>query len=245
MNRIFAVMIFGMSSHISAEESIVDTDRHRVIPIEISFPLEKSNCSVESQCPVVFFSAGYGVSHTKYHFLSDLFAELGYLVVAIGHELPGDPPLSVSGNLLETRSENWRRGSDTLKVVRNVLRGKNPEYNFDHLLLAGHSNGGDISAWLANESPEFIGGLITLDHRRVPLPRSGSIAVLSVRASDFEADAGVLPSEAEQTQYGSCIVKIPNARHNDISDLGPKWLKTSIQRIVRGWLTNTSCQLRV
>ena len=41
------------------------------------------------------------------------------MVVAIGHELPNDPPLSVSGNLYETRSENWSRGAVTLDFIRN------------------------------------------------------------------------------------------------------------------------------
>lgn len=131
----------------------------------------------------------------------------------------------------------------TLKVVRRALCDRYSEFDFDNLVLAGHSNGGDISAWFTQESPDFVGKLITLDHRRVPVPRLESLPVLSVRASDFEADDGVLPTKAEQAQQGSCIVKIPNSKHNDITDLGPKWLKSSVQRIVYGWLSNGSCQL--
>lgn len=230
-----------MSTSVVATENIVDSARNRTIPIQTSFPVEGYRCSAESKCSVVFLSAGYGISHTRYHFLAEAFTELGYLVVAIGHELPGDPPLAVSGNLFETRAENWRRGAKTLEVVRNTLRQQHPEFDFDNLVLAGHSNGGDISAWFANDSPTSVSKLITLDHRRVPVPRSAFLPVLSIRASDFEADPGVLPTKAEQAQLGSCILEIPNSRHNDMSDTGPEWLKTNIQDIVHDWLTDASC----
>ena len=41
------------------------------------------------------------------------------------------------------------------------------------------------------------GTLITLDNRRVPLPREARLRVLSLRGSDFAADPGVLPSAGE------------------------------------------------
>ncbi|MCG2836986.1 alpha/beta hydrolase [Photobacterium sp. WH77] len=242
MNRILALILIFTSS-IGVAGEIVDHNRNRIIPVEISFPPSSFDCSIDSKCPVIFLSTGYSVSHTKYQFLTDLFSELGYLVVAIGHELPSDPPLSVSGNLFETRSENWMRGSQTLKVVRQELQAKYPEYSFNSLVLVGHSNGGDISAWLTRESPSYVSQIITLDHRRVPLPRTKDIKVLSVRASDFEADDGVLLTNAEQVQYVSCIIKIPNARHNDMTDYGPIWLKSNIQQIVRDWLDEASCEL--
>ena len=101
-------------------------------------------------------------------FLTKVLNELGYLVVAVGHELPGDPPLSVTGNLFETRSENWTRGAATLNFLQHQLASRYPSYDFEALLLVGHSNGGDISAWLANQTQPYVNTLITLDHRRVP-----------------------------------------------------------------------------
>lgn len=222
-------------------EVIFDESRNRSIPIEISYPADAARCSASSKCPVVFLSAGYGVSHLEYQFLSQQLNQLGYLVVAVGHELPGDPPLSVSGNLYETRSENWMRGAQTLDFLRSTLIARLGAYEFDALLLVGHSNGGDISAWLGNENIGYVRGVITLDHRRVPLPRNDDIQVLSIRASDFPADEGVLPTPSEQKQYGSCIITIPKARHNDIADCGPAWLKDKIKSVVRGYLQGEPC----
>lgn len=237
---ITTAMLIANFIQVAYAEVIYDEARDRNIPVEITFPTNNANCTAESKCPVAFLSAGYGVKHLKYKFLSDELNELGYLVIAIGHELPSDPPLSTSGNLFETRSENWRRGAETLNFIKVNIGKRMTSYNFEKLLLVGHSNGGDISAWLGNNKKAYITSMITLDHRRVPIPRS-EIETLSIRASDFPADDGVLPTRSEQIKYGSCVVKIPNAKHNDMSDYGPDWLKTKIRMIVRRYLDKIPC----
>ncbi|MCH1918744.1 alpha/beta hydrolase [Shewanella sp. A3A] len=220
---------------------IEDPVRQRQIPVEISAPTHQAVCNAKQPCPVAFVSAGYGMGHTQYRFATDTLNQLGYLTVAIAHELPQDPPLSVTGNLYQTRSENWRRGAATLAFMRTALQEQYPNYDFDSLLLFGHSNGGDISAWLANEGQPYIKTVITLDNRRVPLPRSETIGVLSIRGSDFPADDGVLPSAAEQTRFGSCVVQIPAARHNDMADVGPAALKQTMTLLLVNYLQGASC----
>lgn len=228
-------------AQVAIAQTVYDETRNRAIPITVSYPGNPKLCSTEQQCPVAFLSAGYGVSHTEYSFLSEKLSLLGYLVIAIGHELPNDPPLSVSGNLYETRAENWQRGAITLDFLQGTLKPRFKHYNFDQLLLIGHSNGGDISAWSGNEGKSFIQTIITLDHRRVALPRNKNIQVLSIRASDFPADAGVLPTEEEQRLHNSCVVTIPDARHNDIADFGPTWLKAKINTLVTDFLRGQPC----
>lgn len=230
--------------------SIFDESRDRHIPVEVSYPDNKENCLTSSKCPVAFISAGYGISHTKYTFITKILNELGFLSVSIGHELPNDPPLSVSGNLYETRSENWQRGAKTLAVLSNKLGSQYLNYDFKKLTLIGHSNGGDISAWIGNElvsglnqeNEMWIERIITLDHRRVPLPKSQMIQVLSIRASDFPADPGVLPTEQEQQQFGSCVVTIPDAKHNDMFDGGPDGLKQTITSLIALSVNGHTCE---
>lgn len=220
---------------------IYDKSRDRNIPVEVSYPPSDIKCSVQSKCPVAFISAGYGIEHTKYSFLTNPLNKLGYITISIAHELPKDPPISIQSNLYKTRSENWIRGAKTLDFVRDELKGTNPNYDFDSLVLVGHSNGGDISAWLANEKKTYIKTVITLDNRRVPLPRDNKIGVLSIRGSDFPADEGVLPTDNEKAIYKGCIVQIPKSRHNDMSDYGPSWLKESMSLLVTRYLQGTSC----
>jgi hypothetical protein len=231
---LIATVLYGVN--IVNAEIIYDESRNRNIPIQISFPSDKSKCLKLSPCPVVFLSAGYGNTHTEYSFISLQLNELGYLVVAVGHELPSDPALSLSGDLFETRSENWRRGAKTLDYLQKYLANRFTEYDFENLILVGHSNGGDISAWLGNEGKPYIKTIITLDHRRVPLPRRHDIKILSIRASDFPADDGVLMTKTDLDKYDACIVEIPEARHNDIADFGPDWLKEKINLLIKSHL---------
>ena len=238
---LFASLLFSALSF--AGERVYDESRDRHIPIEVSHPLEKEQCNETQKCPVALLSAGYGVSHTKYTFLSEQLNQLGYMVVAIGHELENDPPLSVSGNLYETRSENWMRGAETLNFIKNRLASTYQNYNFNDLLLIGHSNGGDISSWLANAGKNYIDTVITLDHRRVPLPRRKDINVLSIRGSDYPADDGVLPSPREARKYSMCVTEIPKSRHNNMSDYGPQWLKDEINRVIDNFINGTGCRV--
>jgi len=238
---LFVSLLFSALSF--AGDTIYDESRDRDIPIDVLYPIEKEHCNKTQQCSVALLSAGYGVSHTKYAFLSKQLNQLGYMVVAIGHELENDPPLSVSGDLYETRSENWIRGAETLDFIKHNLAFTYPNYNFNNLLLIGHSNGGDISSWLANAGKDYIDTVITLDHRRVPLPREKDINVLSIRGSDYPADDGVLPSPKEAQEYRMCVTEIPESRHNDMSDYGPKWLKDEINTVVRSYLNGTGCRV--
>jgi pimeloyl-ACP methyl ester carboxylesterase len=100
------------------------------------------------------------------------------------------------------------------------LRAVHPGYGWERVVLVGHSLGGDSSALVARESPQSVVALITLDTRRSALPRTRSPRVLSIRASDTEADPGVLPTADEQQEFGSCIVRIAGSRHNDMYDGG-------------------------
>jgi len=216
---------------------IEDAERQRDIPIQISFPLDVSLCTAENKCPVAFLNSGYGVAYDKYSFISDALNKAGYLVVAIQHELPGDPALAVTGNLYTERSENWKRGAITLKFIRAQLQSEFSVYDFNKLTLVGHSNGGDISSWLLKEGVDFAETLITLDHRRVPLPRSGSPSILSIRGGDFPADQGALFTEQEMAMFNACIVQIANSKHNDMTDFGPDWLKTSISNTLLSFIS--------
>lgn len=229
MRTLLFIAISLVSFTLNAETAyVVDKSRDRKIPVEIYEPKEQEACAAQTECPVAIISAGYGVSHTKYEFIASAYVAQGYLVLAVRHELPADPPLSTSGDLYQTRIENWRRGAETLRVVASSMKKRFHAYSFDRLTLIGHSNGGDISAWLANQDVSVVDALVTLDHRRVPIPRIKGLRVLSLRAGDFPADEGVLPTPDEQVSLGICLVELPKALHNNMTDDGPEWLKNKI-----------------
>jgi hypothetical protein len=135
----------------------------------------------------------------------------------------------------------WRRGAENLRFVRRQLSKDFPGYAWSDLTLIGHSNGGDISAFALQVSPDLGRTLVTLDNRRVPLPRTAGLRVLSVRASNFSADPGVLPTEAEQSATGACIVQIPASRHNDMHDEGPMPLRERTWTLIEDFLKHHRC----
>lgn len=218
-----------------------DPDRARAIPVELYFPASPHRCTRERSCPVAFISPGYGLPHTGYSFVAEPLTRTGHLVVAIRHDLPSDPALATTGNLFEARSPIWKRGADNLRFVRDVLSQAHPGHDWANLTLIGHSNGGDLSALALHQSPGLATTLITLDHRRHPLPRDPSIKVLSIRGSDFEADPGVLPDKQERARSGACITRIDPSRHNDMHDGGPTELKARISELIGNFLRNGGC----
>lgn len=232
--------VFALSCQ-AEELKIHDAERGRTIPISIGYPASGSQCKPEARCGVVFVSAGYRVPFQQYSFLTERLNALGYLTVAVDHELPSDPPLSRMGDLYTTRIENWQRGAKTLALLQQRLSEKYPGYDFDSLVLMGHSNGGDISSWLANEKPGYVSRVITLDHRRVTLPKDPDIRVLSVRATEYPTEASVLMTADEQLEYGSCVAELPDSMHMDPSDYGRPEMKRRVAEMVIQFLSGVSC----
>ncbi|TMP10889.1 alpha/beta hydrolase [Pseudoalteromonas sp. S3178] len=218
------------------DDEIVDQSRNRTIPINITLPNNSNTCSAQIKCPVAFINAGYGISHNGYEFASKLFNAHGYLSIAVAHELKTDPALNRMQPYLTTRMENWHRGVVTLKFLVNQLSAQYPEYDFTKLTLFGHSNGGDISALYASIYPGEVNQVITLDHRRILIPRNKNIRVLTLRGSDYPADANVLLNDTELKEFPVSQVTIEKSRHNDMYDGGPAWLVERMSKEVGAFL---------
>ncbi|MFP2768145.1 alpha/beta hydrolase [Oceanisphaera sp. KMM 10153] len=236
----FFILLLSFSS-LAQTLIIHDAERERNIPISVSLPTEARACTLARKCKVAFLSAGNRVPYEQYRFISERLNSLGYLTIAVDHELPQDPPLSRAGDLYQTRIENWQRGAVTLAFLQQQLPDRFTEYDFNQLLLVGHSNGGDISAWLANEGKDYIVNLITLDHRRVSLPKSDAVRVLSIRATEYPTAQAVLLTDAEQREYNGCVVAITDSKHMDLSDYGTAWVKQTVAEVIEGFLSQQSC----
>ncbi|MFC3031521.1 alpha/beta fold hydrolase [Pseudoalteromonas fenneropenaei] len=219
---------------------LTDATRQRAIPVVIQLPVQTS-CSKAAPCRVAILGSGYGIAHNEYQFITTVLNQRGYLTIAIQHELPEDPPLSRSMPFSETRLENWQRGVDSVEFVRATLAAQLSHFNFNELTLLGHSNGGDIAALYAQQYPQQVKQVVTFDSRRVPMPRSLGVAVLTLRASDYPADEGVLPNTEETAQFPICVSLIPDSKHNDMYDGGPEWLKTAMQNRLSHYLDGVSC----
>lgn len=214
-----------------------DTSRKRLIPVAFYSP--KTNQKIINQ-RVVIVSHGYAENkpgaNKGYSYLTRNLASKGYFVVSIQHELPTDDLIPKTGIPQVVRRPNWERGAENILFVLNELKKINRDLDYKHLILIGHSNGGDMTVLFAHKYPNLVDKIISLDNRRMELPRTFQPKVYSLRSSDQPVDAGVLPTVEEQKKFGITIIKLPNTIHNAMSDSGNERQKKEINTYVRRFL---------
>lgn len=197
---------------------LFDKSRNRKIPVALYYP---SLAKKTDKQQVIIFSHGYGENkggdNKIYSYLTENLASKGYFVISIQHELPNDDLLAMDGDLKITRRPNWERGCENILFVINVFKKTNPELDFKHLTLIGHSNGGDMTALFATEYPKLADKIITMDNRRMPLPRVHHPQVYTLRSSNYPADEYVLPNEQEQQKFGIIVQPTP-IEHRDMDN---------------------------
>jgi predicted peptidase len=215
---------------------LYDQSRQRAIPIAIY----TSKTDRTAKQKVVIFSHGYGQNkggdYLAYSYLTEYLASQGYFVVSIQHELPTDSLLPLTGNPQIVRRPFWDRGADTILFVINELQKTYPNLDYKHLTLIGHSNGGDMTALFPQKCPNIVAKIITLDNRRMALPRTKGVKVYSLRSSDQPADEGVLPTAKESRKYRMSIVKLANTPHNDMDDNANAAQRKEIQEYTLAFL---------
>ena len=115
-----------------------------------------------------------------YSYLTAYLASKGFYVVSIQHELSTDSLINLAGSPQVVRRPFWERGADNILFVINELKKSNPELDFKHIALIGHSNGGDMTALFPQKYPNTIEKIITLDNRRMEFPKTQKIKVYSL-----------------------------------------------------------------
>src|ERR1700727_1626655 len=190
--------------------------------------------------PVAIISNGNTVKNTEYSLLENVLAARGYLVASIQQDLPSDPPLVTKiGMPYVGRLDVYKRGEANILFVVDELKKIEPNANYDHLTLVGHSNGGDIAMYTAKEHPGLVSKVITLDNLRVPFVHSNKLKILSFRSQDpnFKTDPGVLPTPEQAKADDIDIVKT-KFQHTDMSDRGPDSVKEKIQETLDHFLSD-------
>jgi dienelactone hydrolase len=190
------------------------------------------------QLPVAIISNGNTVRNTEYSFLANVLAARGYLVASIQQDLPSDPPLVTKvGQPYVGRLDVYKRGEANILFVLGQLKKIQPNADYDHLTLVGHSNGGDVAMFCAKEHPELVSKIITLDNLRVPFVLNEKVKILSFRSNDpnFKTDPGVLPTPQQAGSEGIDIIKTP-FQHTWMSDRGPEEAKEEIQAALNQFL---------
>jgi pimeloyl-ACP methyl ester carboxylesterase len=162
----------------------------------------------------------------------------GYMVVSVQHDLEADGPMVTKvGEEYVGRRPHYNRGIANIMFAIDELRKIQPNADYHHLTLVGHSNGGDISMYFAARHPDLVRRVVTLDNLRVPFITDGKFKILSFRSTDpvFKADPGVVPDNEMCRRAGITVVNT-SYQHNELSDRGPDQVKTTIESIVDRFL---------
>ena len=192
--------------------------------------------------PLAIVSHGYGGHDSDYSFIALDLVGRGYVVASIEHsERPGDPPMANSGDLAKLRRPVWQIGVDNIGFVIGEMTRKGFADQTRKPIIIGHSNGGDMTMLFATEHPEAIRIALSLDNRRMPMPRTSQPKVCSIRSSNFVADPGVLPSLTEQQALGMLIVAVP-VKHDDMWDGGTPEQRSAILKVIEDCIDNHARQ---
>jgi hypothetical protein len=214
------------------------TDRTVEVDIAVRRDREWEATAEMITLPVVILSHGNTVKFTEYSFLANVFAARGYMVVSIQHDLETDEPMVTKvGEQYVGRGMQYNRGIANIMFAIDQLKRLQPNSDYRHLTMVGHSNGGDISMYFAKRYPELIKKVVTLDNLRVPFMTDGKFKILSFRSRDpvFKADPGVVPDDEICEKAGITVVKTAY-QHTDMSDRGPDEVKSMIQSVIDKFL---------
>ncbi|WP_265130811.1 alpha/beta hydrolase family protein [Chryseobacterium oranimense] len=209
-----------------------DQSRNRKIPVAFYSP--KTDQTLPKQ-KVVIFSHGYGANkggdYLIYSYLTQKLASKGYFTVSIQHELPTDELIPTEGKIQTVRMPFWERGAENILYVLNELKRTRPDLDYKHLTLIGHSNGGDMTALFAGKHPELVYKVITMDNRRMYLPRTSLPRIYSLRSNDYPADEGVLPSPEEQKKY-HITIQPTDINHGHMDNKGSEKEKETLNNFI-------------
>jgi hypothetical protein len=214
------------------------TDRPVEVDIAVRRDREMEAFAEMIALPVAILNHGNTVKFTEYSFLANMLAMRGYMVVSVQHDLEADGPMVTKvGEEYVGRRPHYNRGIANIMFAIDELRKIQPNADYHHLTLVGHSNGGDISMYFAARHPDLVRRVVTLDNLRVPFITDGKFKILSFRSTDpvFKADPGVVPDNEMCRRAGITVVNT-SYQHNELSDRGPDQVKTTIESIVDRFL---------
>jgi alpha/beta hydrolase fold len=242
-----AVAYFTASKWAIRHETVMFNDASRGNrPVEVDIAVRRDKEMQANagmiELPVAILNHANTVKNTEYSFLANAFAARGYLAISPQHDLPTDPPMvTKAGELYVGRLAQIQRGADNIHFAMGEMKKLQPNADYRHLTMVGHSMGGDITMYFAKQYPEEIKKVVTLDNLRVPFITDGKFKILSFRSKDtqFKPDPGVVP-DAELCEKAGITVVDTGFQHNDMRDTGPDAAKSSIEGMLNKFIEDDS-----
>src|SRR5579871_5927364 len=122
------------------------TDRPVEVDIAVRRDREMEAIAEMVTLPVAILNHGNTVKYTEYSFLTNLCAMRGYLVVGVQHDVETDGPMvTLAGEEYVGRRAHYNKGIANIMFAIDEMKEMQPNADYHHLTMVGHSNGGDIS----------------------------------------------------------------------------------------------------
>src|SRR5437764_737347 len=215
LSALLAVGYFTASKWAIRHETVTFKDASRDNrPVEVAIAVRRDKETQANagmiKLPVAVINHGNTVKFTEYSFITNVFAMRGYLTMSIQHDLPTDPPMVTKvGELYVGRQPQYIRGVANIKFAVEEMQKVQPNADYNHLTVVGHSAGADISMYFAKLYPDHVKKVVTLDNLRVPFITEGRFKILSFRSKDpaFKTDPGVIPADEECEKAGITVVQ--------------------------------------
>jgi len=178
VGALFTVAYFTASKWAIRHQTITfhDASRgNRPVQVDVAVRRDKEMQAEAGmiKLPVAVLNHGNTVKFTDYSFLANVFAARGYEVISIQHDLPTDPPMVTKlDEPYVGRLTQIQRGVANIKFAIAQMRQVEPNADYDHLTVVGHSMGGDITMYFAKQYPDEVKKVVTLDNLRVPFKGS-------------------------------------------------------------------------
>jgi len=247
LSAVLTIAYFTASKWAIRHETLTFYDASRdkrpvAVDIAVRYDKEMQANAGMIKLPVAILNHGNTVKFTEYSFLANVFAARGYMAISIQHDLPTDAPMVTKvGELYVGRLPQIQRGIANIRFAVEEMKKIEPNADYDHLTVVGHSMGGDISVYFAKMYPDQITEVVTLDNLRVPFMTDGKFKILSFRSKDpvFKPDPGVIPPEEVREKSGITVVQT-GYQHTDMSDRGSDDVKSTIQVMLDKFLDDDS-----
>jgi pimeloyl-ACP methyl ester carboxylesterase len=247
LSAVLTIAYFTASKWAIRHETLTFYDASRdkrpvAVDIAVRYDKEMQANAGMIKLPVAILNHGNTVKFTEYSFLANVFAARGYMAISIQHDLPTDAPMVTKvGELYVGRLPQIQRGIANIRFAVEEMKKIEPNADYDHLTVVGHSMGGDISVYFAKMYPDQITEVVTLDNLRVPFMTEGKFKILSFRSKDavFKPDPGVIPPEEVREKSGITVVQT-GYQHTDMSDRGSDDVKSTIQVMLDKFLDDDS-----
>ena len=115
-----------------------------------------------------------------------------------------------------------RKGEANILFVVQQLKKLQPNADYGHLTLVGHSNGGDTAMYFAKQHPDLVSKVVTLDNLRVPFVLGDKMKILSfsLKGSELRNRSG-RAAPSEQAKADGLNIAQSQFQHTWMSDRGP------------------------